>query len=372
MLRRDRQRDLRDRDVRGPGARPAAAPGVHHVRDGTGQQALPGPARPLPVRPDHPAGRVLRRPDRVPQRRGGARRHPAHRVLRRVHLHARPAVRGVRVLRGGRGRRVRLRRDDRARRGASQQHQRRAALRGLHARHEPGDRERPAAAPPGRRLVPGVARGRAHLRPRRGRLPPGQGRGARDEHGLGDPGGVQRADHEEVAVAVYKGFDVAADPEHAGYFEAAGRGELVVQRCAECGLLRGQIGAACPFCTCLDWAWEPVAGTGVIYSYQVVARAVSPAFADWVPYPVVLVELDEQRGVPWRGGREDESVSLRKIANLVARDDPSRPEDEANVAIGLRVRVCFTKLDDGLALPQFRLTDEPPEHDPWRAPERNR
>lgn len=176
-------------------------------------------------------------------------------------------------------------------------------------------------------------------------------------------------------MAVYRGFEVAADPagsEHRGYFEAAGRGELVVQRCAGCGLLRGQIGAACPFCACLEWEWRPVAGTGVVYSYQVVARAVNPAFADWVPYPVVLVELDEQRGVPWRGGAEGESVSLRKIANLVDRDDPSRPEDEANVAIGLRVRACFAPLGGGLALPQFRLADEPPEHAPWRAPERAR
>ncbi|MFI0369072.1 Zn-ribbon domain-containing OB-fold protein [Actinomadura sp. 1N219] len=176
-------------------------------------------------------------------------------------------------------------------------------------------------------------------------------------------------------MAVYKGFDIAADPagsDHRGYFEAAGRGELVVQRCtnADCGLMRGQIGAACPFCTGLEWEWRPVAGTGVIYSYQIVARAVNPAFADWVPYPVVLVELDEQRGVPWRGGAEDESVSLRKIANLVDGGDPSRPEDEANVAIGLRVRVCFTDLGDGLALPQFRLSGEPPEHAPWRAPTR--
>lgn len=171
-------------------------------------------------------------------------------------------------------------------------------------------------------------------------------------------------------MAIYKGFDLAADrvgSEHRGYFEAAGRGELVVQGCDECGLLRGLIGAACPFCTSLEWEWRPVAGTGVIYSYQIVTQAVNPAFADWVPYPVVLVELDEQRGVRWRGGAEDEFVSLRKVMNLVRRDDAEQPEEEAHVAIGLRVRVCFLELGDGLALPQFRLSDEPPEHAPWRA-----
>ena len=45
---------------------------------------------------------------------------------------------------------------------------------------------------------------------------------------------------------------------------------------------------------------------GTIYSYEIVTQAIQPAFADWVPYPVVLVELDEQRSVPWRWGLEDE------------------------------------------------------------------
>ena len=110
-----------------------------------------------------------------------------------------------------------------------------------------------------------------------------------------------------------------------------------------------------------------MSGKGVIYSYEIVTQAIQPAFADWVPYPVVLVELDEQRSVPWRWGLEDESVSVRLITNLVRRDDPTRPEDESNVAIGKRVEVCFVDLADDFALPQFRLSDEEPEHVPWSA-----
>jgi hypothetical protein len=76
---------------------------------------------------------------------------------------------------------------------------------------------------------------------------------------------------------------------------------------------------------------------------------------------VVLVELDEQRGRP----TPDEG--LRLIANLVTPD--GRPEAEASVAIGKRVRVVFQDLADHLALPQFTLTDEPPEGRVWRLPE---
>lgn len=157
------------------------------------------------------------------------------------------------------------------------------------------------------------------------------------------------------------------DSEHRGYYEEARRGNLVVQRCTACGLLRGVIGAACPFCTSGGWEWHAVSGKGVIYSYEIVTQAIQPAFADWVPYPVVLVELDEQRGVTWRWGIEDETVSVRLITNLVRPDDPTRPEDEANVAIGRRVEVCFVDLSDDFALPQFRLSTEAPEHAPWRA-----
>ena len=156
----------------------------------------------------------------------------------------------------------------------------------------------------------------------------------------------------------YRGLQLVVAPtdsEHRGYFEQARQHRLVVQRCAACGMLRGAIGAACPFCSSPDWSWHEVSGRGVIYSYQIVTQAVHPAFADWVPYPVVLVELDEQRDVPWRGGAEGESVSLRLIANLVTAN-PAIAEAEDNVAIGKRVEVCFLDIDDTMALPQFRLT----------------
>jgi len=172
-------------------------------------------------------------------------------------------------------------------------------------------------------------------------------------------------------MATYKGlrfFVQPTDSEHRGYFEAAKQGKLMVQKCKDCGKLRGHMGAGCPFCTSLNWEWQQVSGKGAIYSYQIVTQAIQPAFRDWVPYPIVLVELDEQRRVPWHDAEEGEYVSVRLVANLVKPNDPTKPEDQENVAIGKRVEVCFTDLDDKLALPQFRLSNEPPEHPPWRAP----
>ena len=172
-------------------------------------------------------------------------------------------------------------------------------------------------------------------------------------------------------MAQYLGMNIVVTPndtEHLGQFRAARQHKLVVQKCNECGMLRGHPGRACPFCTSLSWEWREVSGKGVIYSYQIVPQAIQPAFRDWLPYPGVLIELDEQRQVQWRGGKEGHTVSVRFSTNLVKADNLLEPEDEENVAIGKRVKAVFVDLDDEIALIQFALSDEPPETEPWRAP----
>ena len=106
------------------------------------------------------------------------------------------------------------------------------------------------------------------------------------------------------------------------------------------------------------WEWHEVAGKGTIYSYQIVAHTVIPGFRDSTPFPIVLVELDEQSGQPNPGD------GLRLTANLV--DESLAPEKEENVAIGKRVDVVFIDGEDGFTLPQFRLSQEPPQGRVWR------
>jgi hypothetical protein len=159
-------------------------------------------------------------------------------------------------------------------------------------------------------------------------------------------------------VGEYRGLGLRtpdADVEHKGYFEEAGIGRLVVQRCESCNRLRASFNAACPFCMSAQWAWQPVSGRGHIYSWGMVMQAVHPAFKDWVPYPIVLVELEEQRAEPWPNGDAGETVSLRVSTNLVRGDDLHAPEREENISIGAAVEACFIPTDTHLALPQFRL-----------------
>ena len=166
-------------------------------------------------------------------------------------------------------------------------------------------------------------------------------------------------------MAVYEYFGLAIDipendSEYGGYFEAAKNHHLVVRRCLSCGLLRAEPGASCEWCPSMQWVWHPVSGKGTIFSYQIVAHTVLAGFRKWTPFPIVLVELDEQRGLP---SKDD---GLRITANLL--NSNLKPELEENVAIGKRVDVMFVDLDCGLTLPQFRLVDEPPEGPVWRYP----
>lgn len=161
--------------------------------------------------------------------------------------------------------------------------------------------------------------------------------------------------------AEYRGMNVIVpdnDTEWKGYFEAAQQHRLVMKKCRDCGLLRYPPGAACPWCTSLQWTWQDVSGKGTIHSYEIVMQAIQAGFRDWAPYPVVLVELDEQRGQP----TPDEG--LRLIANLVT--DAFEPEKEENVAIGKRVDVVFLDISSALSLPQFQLSHEPPQGRVWQ------
>jgi uncharacterized OB-fold protein len=161
----------------------------------------------------------------------------------------------------------------------------------------------------------------------------------------------------------YRGMTLVVpdnDSEWAEYFAQARQHRLVMRACTACGLMRYPPSPACPWCASPEWRWQEVSGRGTIHSYEIVVHAIQPGFRDVTPYPVVLVDLDEQRGQP----TADEA--LRMIANLV-RPDLS-PEAEERVAIGARVRVVFQDLADHMALPQFTLSGEPPAGPTWRLP----
>lgn len=127
----------------------------------------------------------------------------------------------------------------------------------------------------------------------------------------------------------------AVTPDLAPFFAAAREGRLVIPRCRSCGAWRYPPRPTCPPCGSGDFAWEPVAGTGEVYSFTVLHQVYHPGFADEVPYAVVLVQLDE---------------GVRMISNVVG-------VPASQVRIGQRVRVIFDPVSEEVTLPKFVLAD---------------
>ena len=116
------------------------------------------------------------------------------------------------------------------------------------------------------------------------------------------------------------------------YWDAAARGELMLQRCAACGTYRHYPRALCPECAAAEHEWMRVSGRGSIFSFTVVRRAPSPAFADRIPYVVALIALEEGPHL------------LSHIVGLA-------PDA---VRIGIPVLVEFEEIGDAMKLPVFR------------------
>ena len=76
------------------------------------------------------------------------------------------------------------------------------------------------------------------------------------------------------------------------FWDAAKRHELLLQRCGACSKFIYYPRPRCPYCFSDQLMWEQCSGTGKLYSYTVVRRAASRAFAD-APYVLAIVELAE-------------------------------------------------------------------------------
>ena len=118
----------------------------------------------------------------------------------------------------------------------------------------------------------------------------------------------------------------------APWWEALRRHQLVVQRCAACGVVRHPPAPMCGECHSVDWDTQESAGHGHVYTWIVSHHPTKP---DAEPRVVVLVELDD---------------GIRFVANLLG----VAPADVQN---GLEVRLSIEELD-GVVLPQFRAATD--------------
>ena len=114
------------------------------------------------------------------------------------------------------------------------------------------------------------------------------------------------------------------------WWEAVGRGELRIQRCKHCGVLRHPPRPMCGKCQSTAWDSVTASGKGTVYSYVVVHHPQFPGF----DYPLVAAVIDLAEGT-------------RLVSNIVG-------VDPAKVHVGMAVQVSIESVDDTLKLPLFR------------------
>jgi uncharacterized protein len=157
----------------------------------------------------------------------------------------------------------------------------------------------------------------------------------------------------------------ALDQENLAFFRHCAAHDFRLQRCAACSLLRYPPTTGCPWCGKPEAAWTPVEGRGAVYTYAEVHHAIQPSFKDHLPYLILIVELDTQKGTP------TEHDALRIAGNLVtAAGELAPPDLVARVGIGTRVRMVFKDVAAGLAVPLWAIDETAAQPAvPWRYPE---
>ena len=114
------------------------------------------------------------------------------------------------------------------------------------------------------------------------------------------------------------------------FWEAASRGELLIQRCPS-GHRQFYPRAVCRVCGS-DPEWERASGRGTVHTFTVIRQNHARPFRDELPYVVAMVELDE--GVRMMGNITDCAID--------------------QVRIGMPVEVHMVQAEPGVGVPFWR------------------
>jgi uncharacterized protein len=120
--------------------------------------------------------------------------------------------------------------------------------------------------------------------------------------------------------------------ETAEFWAGCKRGELRLQRCADCGQYQFPPQTFCRHCSGNNLRWVTVSGRGKVLSYTIVHWSPNPAYAADAPYSLGLIQLDE---------------GPRMLSNIVG----CLPGE---VRIGMAVAVLFEPCGPDIILPKFK------------------
>ncbi|GGC49361.1 hypothetical protein GCM10011504_29770 [Siccirubricoccus deserti] len=126
-----------------------------------------------------------------------------------------------------------------------------------------------------------------------------------------------------------------ATPESRPYWEGLERQALMLQRCANCGLVRHYPRPMCDACQSMATDWVEASRDATVHSWTVAHHPFHPAFRAELPYVLVTADLPE---------------GVRLLAQL-------RGGTAEALRPGLPLRVEFEANAEGLTLPVLRLRD---------------
>ena len=114
------------------------------------------------------------------------------------------------------------------------------------------------------------------------------------------------------------------------WWEAVQNGQLPIQRCKACGVLRHPPRPMCGKCQSTEWDFVVSSGQGTVYSYVVLHHPQFPGY----DYPMVAAVIELAEGT-------------RIVSNVIGIEP-------ADVRIGMPVRLSIEAVDDSWKLPLFR------------------
>lgn len=117
-------------------------------------------------------------------------------------------------------------------------------------------------------------------------------------------------------------------------YEWAGRGELMIKRCADCGRMTSADKYVCPHCSTSSLVGATASGRGTIHALT---------------------------SIPSRGGEEPTVIVLVDLAEgprLIGRLHTSRGAAAESASIGSTVSVAFESASEALAIPGWVLAKD--------------
>jgi hypothetical protein len=115
------------------------------------------------------------------------------------------------------------------------------------------------------------------------------------------------------------------------YWQRAAEGQLVLQRCTDCGVFQFYPRALCAACAG-ETEWVDASGRGSLHTYTIIRQNRSEAFAGLVPYAVGIVDLAE---------------GVRMMSNIVECDVD-------HLYVGMELEVLLLRAADDVGLPFWR------------------